>query len=196
MLDKIYLSLTTGVLILALSFLSAGSFFASITGNELGAGLLSGVNFNAGGLKIGKMGIGISAGPGGTSLNLTTDDTSLGQQPGCGAAGASCLTMPNTGAYYGVARETSFRAALQKWVSFFLGFFSLIAMIALIYAGFQYVTAAGDDEQAGKAKKGIIFTTIGIIVVLMAYAIVNTLITDSPRGGDLVQGNLLQILDK
>lgn len=100
--------------------------------------------------------------------------------PGCGSD--DCLSVPGASEYSGIAAQTSFREALITWTNFFLGFLSLVAMIALIYSGFLYVTAAGNDEQTGKAKKIIIWVVIGIMVILLAYALVNTLIEDAPTG--------------
>jgi type IV secretory pathway VirB2 component (pilin) len=125
-------------------------------------------------------------------FGLETDDFSIGvgngggsnNQPGCD--GGNCLSIPDDGLYKGIAGETNIRQAIINWTNFALGFLSLIAMVALIFAGFMYVTSAGEDEQAGKAKKMIMYVVIGIIVILIAYALVNTLITDGPKGGDLV----------
>ena len=122
---------------------------------------------------------GISIDTPGFDLNKCNGSNS---QPGCGDS--NCLTPPAVDAY-GVNFETSLRQFLINWTNWFLGFLALIAMIALIYSGFLYVTAAGNDEQADKAKKIIIWVVIGIIVILLAYALVNTLITTGPTGSDL-----------
>lgn len=135
----------------------------------------------------------ICAAADGFSVGLSTDDFSFGystgdtvggsnQQPGCD--GDNCLIVPNPNEYGGIAGNVSLREAIIKWTNFFLGFLALIAMIALIFAGFLYVTAAGNSEQADKAKKIIIWVVLGIIVILIAYALVNTLITTGPKGDD------------
>ena len=113
-------------------------------------------------------------------LELSIGET--GDQPGCG--GSNCLVAPDISEYSGLAGETSFLNALIIWTNFFLGFLSVVAMIALIYSGFLYVTAAGNDEQANKAKKIIIWVVVGIVVILLAYALVNTLIEKGPTGSD------------
>ena len=113
-------------------------------------------------------------------LELSIGD--IGDQPGCG--GGDCLVAPDISEYSGLAGETSFLNALIIWTNFFLGFLSVVAMIALIYSGFLYVTAAGNDEQANKAKKIIIWVVVGIVVILLAYALVNTLIEKGPTGSD------------
>ena len=57
-------------------------------------------------------------------------------------------------------------------------------MIFVIYAGYLYVIAGGDDAQHEKAKKIIIFAVVGILVVLISYALVNTIIIHAPAGTD------------
>ncbi len=45
-------------------------------------------------------------------------------------------------------------------------------MVALIvYAGILWTTAAGNDDQIGKAKSIIISSVIGLIIILSAYSI-------------------------
>lgn len=169
------------ILTLALGALSASSFFVGVTGGSLAASTGS---FK--GIPLGKWGtLGGKIDQNGIRPEFNFGDTDTSPQPGCGTSG-NCLTIPAPSEFRGVSAETSLRQAILKWVNFVLGFLMLIAMIAILYSGFLYITARGEDEQAGKAKKGIIFTTIGIVVVLLAYSYVNTLITKGPQGSDLV----------
>lgn len=48
-----------------------------------------------------------------------------------------------------------------------------LAVIALVYGGFLYVTSAGDAGRVKTAKDTIIYAVIGIVVAILAYAIVN-----------------------
>lgn len=70
-------------------------------------------------------------------------------------------------------------------VRYFLGFVSLIAVIYVIYAGFQVMTGAGDDEKTKKAKKIILFVIVGIVIMWLAYAIVSWTITTVSRSAHL-----------
>lgn len=83
-------------------------------------------------------------------------------------------------------RGNTSRSAIEMitgWTNFLLPFVSALAIAALIYAGFLYITAAGNNEQSEKAKKIIIWVVIGIILILSAYAIVNTLVTSNSGTG-------------
>ena len=73
---------------------------------------------------------------------------------------------------------------ITGWTNFALPFVSVIAIVALIYAGFLYLTSFGNDEQSGKAKKIIIWVVLGIVLIISAYAIVNTLIETDNSGGE------------
>jgi amino acid transporter len=44
-----------------------------------------------------------------------------------------------------------------------------IAVLMIIVAGIQYMTAGGEDDQIKKAKKTIINGLIGVAIVLLAY---------------------------
>jgi hypothetical protein len=48
-----------------------------------------------------------------------------------------------------------------------------ISVIMLIIGGFRYVVSQGDSTQVTAAKNTILYAVIGIIVALLAYAIVN-----------------------
>ena len=50
-----------------------------------------------------------------------------------------------------------------------------IAVIYVVYAGMTYLTAGANSEQAETAKTTITYAVIGIIVIAMAFTIVNWL---------------------
>ncbi|MFA6082435.1 MAG: hypothetical protein WC773_03420 [Patescibacteria group bacterium] len=49
-----------------------------------------------------------------------------------------------------------------------------LAVIYLLIAGIQYITAGGDEAKAGKARQGIVNAVIGIIVIVLAFVIEKT----------------------
>ena len=53
----------------------------------------------------------------------------------------------------------------------FLGLLGIIAIVLMLYAGFQWMTAGGNSEQIGTAKSIMINATIGLAIILSAYAI-------------------------
>ena len=52
-------------------------------------------------------------------------------------------------------------------------FASIIAVIAIIIGGYQYITSAGNPEKAAQAKNTLLYAIIGLIVVYSAYLIIS-----------------------
>ena len=52
----------------------------------------------------------------------------------------------------------------------------------IIYGGILYVTSAGNDENVQKAKKILMYAIVGIVVILLSFAIVNTVIGGAGTG--------------
>lgn len=52
-----------------------------------------------------------------------------------------------------------------------------LAVIMIIYSGIQYVTSVGDSGKIQKAKNTLIYSIVGLIVAIFAYAIVNFVLT-------------------
>jgi hypothetical protein len=70
----------------------------------------------------------------------------------------------------------SFRSALRTIVNYFLFFLGIVATVMVIYGGFLYITSGGDESGAEKGKKILIYAAIGIIIILISFALVNTLL--------------------
>ncbi|QQS60423.1 hypothetical protein IPN41_00340 [Candidatus Falkowbacteria bacterium] len=56
-------------------------------------------------------------------------------------------------------------------ISIFLGFLGVIFLILMIYAGFNWMTAGGEEEQITKARNTIRAAIIGLLIVISAYAL-------------------------
>jgi len=81
--------------------------------------------------------------------------------------------------------EGSIRVLILNIVNFFLLFLGLIAVIMIIYGGITYVTAGGNQESVDKAKKIIMYAIIGIVIVLISFALVRTVISGAGQGAEL-----------
>ena len=56
-------------------------------------------------------------------------------------------------------------------IKLFLGFVGLIAIAILIWGGFRWMNAGGNDEELRKAKQTVIRALIGLAIILASYAI-------------------------
>lgn len=61
-------------------------------------------------------------------------------------------------------------------VKSFLGFVTVIAVFYSLWAGFQIMTAGGDEEKVKSGRKTIIQVIIGIIIMWLSYAIVTWIV--------------------
>ena len=61
-------------------------------------------------------------------------------------------------------------AATMNWLLAILGF---LGIIGFVIAGILYLTAAGDEDQIGKAKNAMMYSIIGVIVALIGFVIIN-----------------------
>ena len=83
-------------------------------------------------------------------------------------------TGPYLGMEYGKATglgEADVRFTTARIVNAALGLLGTIALILILYAGFEWMTAAGSEEKADNAKKILFYAVLGLIVILSAYAI-------------------------
>ncbi|MBI4992566.1 MAG: hypothetical protein HZC26_00275 [Candidatus Magasanikbacteria bacterium] len=83
-------------------------------------------------------------------------------------------TGPYLGMEYGKATglgETDVRFTTARIISAALGLLGTVALVLVLYAGFMWMTAGGDDEKAGSAKKILYAAVIGLVIILAAYSI-------------------------
>lgn len=63
------------------------------------------------------------------------------------------------------------RVTIARIVRIALGFLGIIALGLIIYAGFVWMTAKGEEEKINQAKKIMISASIGLAIVLASFAI-------------------------
>ncbi|MFA5128278.1 MAG: pilin [Patescibacteria group bacterium] len=68
--------------------------------------------------------------------------------------------------------STDIRSIIANIIRVALGLLGIVVLVLMIYAGFLWMTAAGNEEQIEKAKKILKNAVIGLAIILMAYAIV------------------------
>ncbi len=83
----------------------------------------------------------------------------------------SALSIEPVGNTLGLASTDLVDIAINvvKWA---LGFVSLVAVSYLIYGGYLWLTAAGNEQRVEKAKQVILQAVIGIVIIILAWAIV------------------------
>ena len=56
-------------------------------------------------------------------------------------------------------------------ISVILSVLGIVFVVLVVYAGFLYLTAAGDDSKVKKAKTLLTQSIIGLVIIVAAYAI-------------------------
>ncbi|MBU1421084.1 pilin [Patescibacteria group bacterium] len=62
-------------------------------------------------------------------------------------------------------------AVIAKVIKIALGLLGVIFVVLLVISGFKYMTAGGNEEQITKSLDTIKHAVIGLIIVIMSYAI-------------------------
>lgn len=90
------------------------------------------------------------------------------------------LGDPNAGDTFGVAQvgetvklgASDPREIAGRFINIALGVLGLITVVLILYGGFLYMTSNGSEEKIAEGKKYIINATIGLVIILSAWAIV------------------------
>lgn len=88
-----------------------------------------------------------------------------GAQWGLGKGNAEGSGLPSDSIFNIIMRT-------MNWLLAILGF---IGIIGFVISGILYLTAAGDESQAEKAKNAMTYSIIGIIVALMGWVIIRAI---------------------
>lgn len=64
-----------------------------------------------------------------------------------------------------------------------VGVLGLVAVVVIILGGVQFLTSSGDPGKVKKAKDTILYGVIGLVVAILAFAIVNFVLTSVSGAG-------------
>jgi hypothetical protein len=92
--------------------------------------------------------------------------------PKCGAAGGSGSTEVCKAA--NADNATSMTKDIINTMLYILG---IIAVVMIVVGGIKYTTSSGDASKVKSAKDTIMYSIVGVIVAIFAYAIVNFVVT-------------------
>lgn len=90
------------------------------------------------------------------------------QEKGIGAAFNNAKTVADSSGYNYDSTLDSLAGDIIRLALSVLG---TIFVVFIIYAGFLWLTAAGNEQRVEKAKKILFESIIGLVIVIAAYAI-------------------------
>ena len=90
-----------------------------------------------------------------------------------GDANAKSLlkSLGDTAGYVTTGNESNLSSLLGAVVKVALSLLGMIFVVLMIYAGYHWMTAAGDQAKVDKSKDTLWRAIIGLIIVVGAYAI-------------------------
>ena len=74
--------------------------------------------------------------------------------------------------------QNNFQSSITGILNAIIGVLGLVCVVVMIIGGVNYMTSAGDASKVKKAKDTILYGLIGLIVCVLAFAIVNFVITN------------------
>ena len=90
-------------------------------------------------------------------------------------AGASIKDQINKGVDATGTKESgkSMDSVVKTVINVMLYIIGALAVIMLVFGGIRYVTSAGNSAQVTGAKNTIMYSIVGLLIAIFAYAIVN-----------------------
>lgn len=90
------------------------------------------------------------------------------------------INEESLGLSYGAATglgSTDVRTTIAQIIRVAMGLLGIVAVVIILIGGFKWMTAGGNEEQVGEAKKWIFSGVIGLAIILAAYALASFVIT-------------------
>ncbi len=87
------------------------------------------------------------------------------------ATHATAFTVEDIGGSVGLG-TADFKTTIVNIISVALGLLTLTAVVMIIIGGIRWMTSGGNEEQLELAKKTISSAVVGIVIVLLSWAIV------------------------
>ena len=66
-----------------------------------------------------------------------------------------------------------FNGVIDTVINTMLFIVGILSVAMIIYSGIRYVTAHGDKSQIESAKNTLIYSIVGLVIAIIAYAVVN-----------------------
>ncbi len=70
------------------------------------------------------------------------------------------------------------REIVASVISVLLGFLGILAVLIILFAGFKWMTAGGNDDNVASAKKMLTAGIIGLVIVLASFGLAQMVIQE------------------
>lgn len=79
----------------------------------------------------------------------------------------------NSSALCGASKKDDLPGIVKNVINLLFFVIGVIAVIMIVIGGIRYATSGGDSSQVQAAKNTVLYAVIGLVVAILAFAIVN-----------------------
>lgn len=108
-----------------------------------------------------------------STLPKTEFDTLRASGDALRAGGASVVALKGQAEALNKLGITEPTQLISRFINMLLAFIGSISLVLYVFAGFLWMTASGNTEKVTKAKSIMVWTTLGIVVMLASYMLVS-----------------------
>ena len=114
---------------------------------------------------------------GGTDTALGTDPcTGICRSVTSGEVGFGLGTKSNF-TDTGLGQSSDLKSTIANIINIILGFLGILAVLVILYGGFKWMTAAGNEDGVSEARGLIVNGVIGLVVIFVAWGIASFVIS-------------------
>lgn len=111
------------------------------------------------------------------TATTNTQTGSGGTGGGAGTGGPAAEAEKALGKIGGANNNIKLEAAITQIIKVILFIVGILAVIMIIFGGIQYLLSAGDTSKTEKAKNTILYAVVGLVVAILAYALVTWVVS-------------------
>lgn len=78
----------------------------------------------------------------------------------------------------GTSKDKNLTGDITNIVNAIIGALGIVAVVVIIIGGILYMTSSGESGKVKKAKDTILYGVIGLVICVLAFAIVNFVINN------------------
>ena len=94
------------------------------------------------------------------------------------SAGCPCALNSSSAACQDLSKQDGLSNILKNATNIVLFIAGALAVIMIIYGSIRFMTAHGDEKQVESARLIVTYSVIGLIIALLAYALVNFVLSN------------------
>ncbi len=98
-------------------------------------------------------------------------------EPACTGSGVDCITQGAKNAQTGGATTGDIPHIFQTVTDILLFVIGAVSVIMIVVGGLKYTTSNGNADQIKSAKNTIMYAVVGVVVAILAYAIVHFIVS-------------------